>query len=542
MRGLMQQSPLDVAGLMRRVEQLFGHKRVITATATGEVAATWAEVVARARRLAAVLDALGVPDRGRVGTFGWNSQRHVELYLAVPASGRVLHTLNHRLFAEEITHIIGDAADDVLFVDRSLMPRVWPVVERLATVRRIVVMDDGGRADLPDDPRIADYEELLSRAPEPARPAVVDEGDAASLCYTSGTTGLPKGVLYSHRSIVLHALMLLGVDSFAISERDVVMPIVPMFHVNAWGLPYAAMLAGSDLVLPGPAMTPAELIGQLARHRVTFSGAVATVWRGLQPLLGTADLSSLRMVVSGGGAVPDALSRAWQDGAGLPLTNAWGMTETSPVVTCARLATVHDGLDADARREVLRRPGPPLPLTEIRIVGEEGAPITRHGVAGELQAYGPTVAAAYYGAEPAPSSFTADGWLRTGDVGALDRYGYLEIIDRTKDMVKSGGEWISSVLLENEIMAFPTVHEAAVIAVADERWGERPLACVVPVPGQAIDERDLRAHLAGRVASWWIPERIVVLDEIPKTATGKFSKVSLRAMVDAPAATSSTRP
>ncbi|MFI5838291.1 long-chain fatty acid--CoA ligase [Catenuloplanes sp. NPDC051500] len=521
MRGLMQQSPLDVAGLMRRVERLFGHKRVITATATGEVVATWAEVAARARRLAAVLDTLGVPDQGRVGTFGWNSQRHVELYLAVPASGRVLHTLNHRLFAEEITHIIRDAADDVLFVDRSLLPRVWPIVERLATVRRIVVMDDGGRADLPDDPRIADYEDLLSRVREPARPAVVDENDAASLCYTSGTTGRPKGVLYSHRSIVLHALMLLGADTFAISERDVVMPIVPMFHVNAWGLPYAAMLAGSDLVLPGPATAPAELIDQLERHRVTFSGAVATVWRGLQPLLGAADLSSLRMVVSGGGAVPGALSKAWQDGAGLPLTNAWGMTETSPVVTCARLATVHDGLDADARREVLRRPGPPLPLTEIRIAGDEG----------ELQAYGPTVAAAYYGAEGSPASFTADGWLRTGDVGAIDRYGYLEILDRTKDLVKSGGEWISSVQLENEIMAHPAVYEAAVIAVADERWGERPLACVVPVPGAEIDERDLRAHLAGRVASWWIPGRIVVLDEIPKTATGKFSKVSLRGMV-----------
>jgi fatty-acyl-CoA synthase len=331
---------------------------------------------------------------------------------------------------------------------------------------------------------------------------------------------------------VLHALLLLGVDNFAISERDVVMPIVPMFHVNAWGLPYAAMLAGSDLVLPGPAMAPEALIGQMVRHRVTFSGAVATVWRGLQPLLGGADLTSLRMVVSGGGAVPDALSKAWQDGAGIPLTNAWGMTETSPVVTCARLATVHDGLDADARRQLLGKPGPPLPLTEIRIVDDDGLPVEHDRMPGELQAYGPTVAAGYFGAEASPSSFTADGWLRTGDVGSLDRYGYLEIIDRTKDMVKSGGEWISSVQLENEIMAYPAVHEAAVIAVADERWGERPLACVVPVAGHALDEQNLRAHLAARVAPWWIPDRILVVDEIPKTATGKFSKISLRALVE----------
>jgi fatty-acyl-CoA synthase len=533
MRGLMQQTPLDVAVLMRRAEQLFGHKRVVTATAAGEVVATWAEVVARARRLGAVLDVLGVPGRGRVGTFGWNSQRHVELYLAAPSSGRVLHTLNHRLFDDEICYIVDDAADDVLFVDRSLMPRVWPLVERLPTVRRVIVMDDGDPAALPADPRIADYEQLLAAAGESAVPATVDENDAASLCYTSGTTGRPKGVLYSHRSIVLHALMLLGVDNFAIGERDVVMPIVPMFHVNAWGLPYAAMLAGSDLVLPGPATAPEALIEQMARHRVTFSGAVATVWRGLQPLLGSADLSSLRMVVSGGGALPDALSRAWQEGAGIPLTNAWGMTETSPVVTCARLATVHDGLDAEARRRVLGRPGPPLPLTEIRIVDDEGLPVERDGTPGELQAYGPTVAAGYFGAEASPSSFTADGWLRTGDVGALDRHGHLEIIDRTKDLVKSGGEWISSVQLENEIMAHPAVHEAAVVAVVDERWGERPLACVVPRPGHSLDEQDLRAHLAARVASWWIPERILVVDEIPKTATGKFSKTSLRALLAA---------
>jgi fatty-acyl-CoA synthase len=527
MQGLMQDRPLDVAAVMRRVGDLFGHKRVVTATASGEVVATWQQVTARARRLAAALDLLEVPHQARVGTFGWNSQRHVELYLAVPSSGRVLHTLNHRLYAEELVHIVTDAADDVLFVDRSLLPRVWPLVDQFPTVRRVVVMDDGGPEELPADPRIVDYDELLDRATEPARPAAVDERDAASLCYTSGTTGRPKGVLYSHRSIVLHALMLLGVDNFAISERDVVMPIVPMFHVNAWGLPYAAMLAGSDLVLPGPAMTPQALLGQMTRHRVTFSAAVPTIWRGMEPLLDGADLTSLRMIVCGGSAVPDALSRSWQETVGIPLTNAWGMTETSPVVTCSRLATVHDDLDADARRTLLGTPGPPLPLAEIRIADDGG------GDVGELQAAGPTIAAGYFGADPGADSFTPDGWLRTGDIGTLDRYGYLRIVDRTKDLVKSGGEWISSVTLENEIMAHPDVHEAAVIAVPDDRWGERPLACVVPAPGRTLDEQDLRTHLAARVASWWIPEQIWILDEIPKTATGKFSKTALRTLAAA---------
>jgi fatty-acyl-CoA synthase len=270
----------------------------------------------------------------------------------------------------------------------------------------------------------------------------------------------------------------------------------------------------------------------MERHRVTFSGGVATIWRGIAPLLGGADLSSLRMVVSGGGALPPSLSRAWEEGAGIPLTNAWGMTETSPVVTCSRVATIHDDLDPEAKRGVLGIPGPCLPLTEIRIVGDDGAEAPRDGATpGELQAAGPTIAAGYFGAEPGSASFTDDGWLRTGDVGTIDAHGYLRIVDRTKDLVKSGGEWISSVALENEIMSHPAVYEAAVIAVPDDRWGERPLACVVPAPGQEIDPGGLRSFLSERVASWWIPDEIVVLEEIPKTSTGKFSKVALRRLV-----------
>jgi fatty-acyl-CoA synthase len=528
MRGLMQQRSLTVRDLWTRVEQNFGHKSVITATATGETTATWQQVTERAGRLATVLDVLGVAPSARVGTFAWNTQRHVELYLAVPASGRVLHTLNHRLHPDDLRYIINNAADEVVFVDRSLLIRLGPLLTGLGELRHIVVMDDGGGEPIPDDPRTLDYEQLLQSARPVTPDQPLDEDDAASLCYTSGTTGRPKGVLYSHRAIALHALMLLGVDSFAISERDVVMPIVPMFHVNAWGLPYAAMLAGSTLVLPGPAMSSQALVRQLQRHRVTFAAGVPTIWRGMQPLLPDADLSSLRMAVSGGGALPDALSRSWEAASGLPLTSSWGMTETSPLVACARLGTVHEDLDADERRRVLSLPGPNVPFTQLRIVDDDGRVLERDGrTAGELQVAGPTVAAGYFG-DDSHASFSADGWLRTGDVATLDRYGYLRIVDRTKDLVKSGGEWISSVALENEIMAHPAVSEAAVIAVPDERWGERPLACVVPTPGQSLDADELRAFLATRVSPWWIPEQVWVLDEIPKTATGKFAKLTLR--------------
>ncbi|MEV4758542.1 long-chain fatty acid--CoA ligase [Micromonospora sp. NPDC049559] len=533
MRGLMQDGSLDVSRLMRRADLGFRHKRVVTATASGETVSTWGEVIDRARRLSAVLDVLAVPNSARVGTFGWNSQRHVELYLGVPSAGRVLHTINHRLFARDLTHIMSDAADDVVFVDRSLLGTVWDVIRSVATVRWIVVMDDGGDDEIPADPRVLDYEALLARCPEPAAATRVDENDAASLCYTSGTTGRPRGVLYSHRSIVLHAMLLLGVDSFAISERDVVMPIVPMFHVNAWGLPYAAALAGAELVLPGPAMTPTDLIQRLSRHRVTFSAGVPAIWRGLKPLLGTADLSSLRMVVSGGSALPDALSEAWERAVGVPITSSWGMTETSPLVACGRVSSAHDGLPDGDRRRLLGQPGPTVPLVDVRVVDAEGRPVERDGSSsGELQVAGPTIAAGYFGADPGTSSFTDDGWLRTGDVATLDEYGYLRIVDRLKDMIKSGGEWISSVTLENELMAHPAVREAAVIGVVDDRWGERPWAYVVLAAGAEIDETGLREYLRERVASWWIPDRFLVVDEIPKTATGKFSKVALRNLTE----------
>lgn len=529
MRGLMQDRPLVIPDLLARAETSFPHKRVVTG-GVRETVATWAEVAPRVRRLAHVLDALGVPPGARVGTFAWNSQRHVELYLAIPSSGRVLHTVNHRLHGEQVTFIVNDAEDDVLFVDRTILPVVWPLVASFATVRHVVVMDDGGDLPLPDDPRVLDYEELLAAQPDrPLARTVDDELAAASLCYTSGTTGNPKGVLYSHRSVVLHSLLLLAADVFALSEQDVVAPVVPMFHVNAWGLPYAAMQCGADLVLPGPSTAPEDLVALLARHRVTFSAAVATVWRDLVPWLPQHDLAGLRHIACGGGAVDDALSSAYERAIGIPLTNAWGMTETSPVVTTSRLATGHAGLSGEARRLLLGTPGPAVPLTEIRVVSDDGVVQPRDGTSpGELQVAGSTIASAYFGADPGADAFTPDGWLRTGDVATIDALGYLRIVDRTKDLVKSGGEWISSVELESAIMADPRVREAAVVGVVHPRWGERPVACVVPAPGVPLTADDVREHLRDRVASWWIPERVEMMAEIPKTATGKWSKQVLR--------------
>ncbi|QXW00467.1 MULTISPECIES: long-chain fatty acid--CoA ligase [Rhodococcus] len=533
MLGLMQDRALSLPLLMNRMEKLHSHKHVITEQIGYRMISNQGEIATRIRSLAAVLDRLKVPKEARVGTFGWNTQRHLELYMAVPCTSRILHTINHRLFAEQLTFIVNDAQDDVLFVDRSILEVIWPVVKTFETVRHIVVMDDGADFRLPDDPRLHDYETLLRTTPPVSYDfEIPDDRTAAALCYTSGTTGQPKGVLYDHRSIILHAMMLQIADSFALSESDTIMPIVPMFHVNAWGLPYAALMCGAELVMPGTSTRPEQLIEQLDRHRVTFAAAVTTVWRNAAPFLEAGDLSSLRHIVSGGGAVPVSLSRLYREKLGLPLRNAWGMTETSPVVTSSRLDSVDQTLGEEQQLELLASPGPSLPLTELRLMREDGTLAAHDGTStGELQVAGPTIAGGYFGLTDTTDAMSADGWLRTGDVATIDARGQLRIVDRTKDLIKSGGEWISSVELENEIMADPRVAEAAVIAIAHEQWGERPMACVVPTLERDLTGEDIRTFLRGRVASWWIPEEILVIDEIPKTATGKFSKVALREQV-----------
>ncbi|WP_281689010.1 long-chain fatty acid--CoA ligase [Pseudonocardia thermophila] len=531
MLGLMQDRPLALPHIFHRAEQLFGHKTVVTAEVNGETTTTIAELCTRVRRLATALDDLGISADGRVATFCWNTARHLELYLAAPCTGRVLHTLNIRLFPEQLVYIVGHAEDEVIFVDRSLLPLLWPLADKMPTVRAFVVIDDGADTAIPDDPRVRDYEELLAAAePFSGDFVIEDENTAAAMCYTSGTTGNPKGVVYSHRSTVLHSVATLFADGPALSERDVLMPVVPMFHANAWGLPYGGLLAGSTLVMPGPNMAPQAIVSMLERHEVTITAGVPTIWMGVQPLLGDHDLTHLRAILCGGSAVPKALSEAYREAIGIPLLHAWGMTETSPIASVSSMRSHHEGLTEEERADARARQGYPLPLVELRIADPEtGEPQPWDDEAtGEVQAAGPWIAKDYYRGEGGGSQFTEDGWLRTGDVATVDRYGSFRLVDRTKDLVKSGGEWISSVELENEIMAHPKVAEAAVIGVPHEKWVERPLACVVVKPGETLTAEEVIEFLRPRVAKWWLPDAVEFIDEIPKTSVGKFSKKTLR--------------
>ncbi|MGZ4650505.1 MAG: long-chain fatty acid--CoA ligase [Kineosporiaceae bacterium] len=526
----MQDRPLVLPHFFHRAEQMFGHKRIITAEVGRERTTTVAEWADRVRRLATVLDGFGLSADARVGTFCWNTGRHLELYFAAPCTGRVLHTLNIRLFPEQLVYVINHAEDEIVFVDRSLLPVFLPLADKLDTVKHIVVIDDGAPTPIPDDSRMLDYEELLASAqPFTGSFSIADENTAAAMCYTSGTTGDPKGVVYSHRSTVLHSLALLMADGVALSERDVVMPVVPMFHANAWGMPYGCLLAGSDLVFPGPNMTPQALVELLERHRVTLTSGVPTIWQGLLPLVRDHDLSALRAITCGGSSVPRRLSEGFRAAIGLPITQGWGMTETSPVGSLSVLHTQHDALSEDQRADVRARQGQALPLVELRIADPESGELLPWDdeATGELQAAGPWIAKAYYHREN-DASFTEDGWLRTGDVAAMDRYGYFRLVDRTKDLIKSGGEWIVSLELENAILQNPKVLEAAVIGIPHEKWGERPLACVVVQPGETLTAEEVLAPLSERVAKWWVPDAVEFIDEVPKTSVGKPWKLALR--------------
>ncbi len=527
MQGLMQQYPLTLVHLFERAEKLFADKSIATAGRDGVARTSYGEWAERTRRLGGVLDDLGISADGRVGTFAWNTARHLELYFAAPCSGRVLHTLNIRLFPEQLQFVADHAGDEVIFADRSLLRLLWPLIDDLPSVKHVVVMDDGD-GDVPDDERIRDYEELLAAA-SPAEFRVEDENSAAAMCYTSGTTGNPKGVVYSHRSTVLHSMGTLFADTLAVSESDTILPVVPMFHANAWGLAQAGIMAGSSFALPGPDLSPKAIADLMEGERVTLAAGVPTIWMGMLGELEGRDFSSLRMILCGGSAVPRSLSEAYREKIGIPMLQGWGMTETSPLASVSRIRSTLADRDEDAKADIRATQGVVSPLVEIRIVDpdtDEVQPWDGRS-RGELQCAGPWIAAGYFGGEGA-SQFTDDGWLRTGDVAVIDPDGYIRLVDRTKDLVKSGGEWISSVELENEIMAHPKVREAAVIGIQDEKWGERPLACVVPEEGEELSADDVRDFLDGRVAKWWVPESIEFIDEVPKTSVGKFSKKTLR--------------
>ena len=532
MQGLMQDYPLTLSHFFDRAERLFPSKTVVTATATGRDHSTYGEWADRTRRLGGVLDALGISGDGRVATFAWNTARHLGLYFAAPCSGRVLHTLNIRLYPEQLTYIANHAEDEVVFVDRSLTALVWPLLESFKTVKHVVVMDDG-KGDQPDDAgagkELHAYEDLLAAA-EPVEWHVGDENQAASMCYTSGTTGNPKGVVYSHRSTFLHTIGVMTSDGLGASESDVILPVVPMFHANAWGLAHAAVAAGASLVLPGADLSPPALAELIESEHVTVAAGVPTIWMGVLPELEGRDVSHLRAIPCGGSAVPRALSEAYRAQTGLPILQAWGMTETSPVASVGHVKStlLHKSLEelADIRASI----GMPSICVDARVMGADGQELAWDGESsGELQVRGPWVARSYYNDDRSADSFTDDGWLRTGDVATIDGEGYMRIVDRTKDVVKSGGEWISSVELENEIMGHPKVAEAAVIGVPDQKWGERPLACVVLKPGEELTADEVKEYLADKVAKWWLPDQVEFIDEVPKTSVGKFSKKDLRA-------------
>ena len=529
MLGTMQDRPLTLTHFFERAERHFPDKEIVTGTATGVERSTYGEWAAHARRLGGVLDDLGVSPDGRVATFAWNTARHLELYFAAPCSGRVLHTLNIRLFPEQLTYIVNHAEDEVIFVDRSLLGLLAPLLGTFRTVRHVVVMDDGAPTPDPDGIEVLDHEELLASA-SPVDFRVDDERRAASMCYTSGTTGHPKGVVYTHRSTYLHTLGVVAADAVGVGERDVVLPVVPMFHANAWGLAHASVATGASLVLPGPRMTPPALAELIESERVTIAAGVPTIWMGVLPELEGRDISALRMIPCGGSAVPKVLSESYRAATGLPILQAWGMTETSPVASVATIRSWLEDRSDEELADLRATQGPALLGVELRIADQStGEVIAWDGESrGELQAAGPWIAASYYDDPRSPESFTEDGWLRTGDVAVITPDGYVQIVDRTKDVVKSGGEWISSVELENEIMAHPSVAEAAVIGVPHPKWSERPLACVVVREGAELTRGDVLEFLGGRVATWWLPDDVVFIDEVPKTSVGKFSKKDLR--------------
>jgi fatty-acyl-CoA synthase len=529
-KGLMSPYQLTLPHLFDRAERLFAGKRIATATRGGIERTTYGEWAERTRRLAGALDALEISADGRVGTFAWNTARHLELYFAAPCSGRVLHTLNIRLFPDDITYVADHAEDEVVFADRSLLKLLWPLVDGFKTVKHVVVMDDGDDCEIPDDPRILDYEELIAAAEPVAEFRIEDENQAAAMCYTSGTTGNPKGVVYSHRSVVLHSIGTMLVDSVAVCEADVVLPVVPMFPANAWGLCQAAVAAGAQLAFPGPDLSPRAIADLMEGEKVTLAAGVPTIWMGVLNELDGRDVSSLNRILCGGSAVPRSLSEAYREKIGMPILQAWGMTETSPLASVCRVKSTLRDRPEEELADLRATQGVAVPLMNLRIVdpGTDEVLPWDGEARGELQAAGPWVAAGYYNDDRSPDSFTEDGWLRTGDVATISPDGYVKLVDRTKDLVKSGGEWISSVELENAIMGHPKVAEAAVIGIPDERWSERPLACVVPADGEEIGLDELKAFLADRVPKWWIPDDIEIIDEVPKTSVGKFSKKTLR--------------
>jgi fatty-acyl-CoA synthase len=526
----MMDVPLTIASIMRYGTSVFGNREVVTWTGDGTRRRTYAEAGRRAAQLANALRRLGVDADQRVGTFMWNNAEHLEAYLTVPSMGAVLHTLNIRLATADVGYIATHAEDHTVIVDASLVPRFAEILPQAPTIRNVIVSG----APLAETPGVGeltgasvyDYEELIAAEADSFGWPALDERSAAAMCYTSGTTGHPKGVVYSHRSSYLHSMGACLGNAFAISERDRVLPVVPMFHANAWGLAYAGLLSGADLILPDQYLQPAALVRLIGAERVTVAGGVPTIWAGVLVHMRAegGDLSSLRLVVCGGSAVPHALQASYESELGVRILQAWGMTETSPL---ASVANPPPGVSEEEAWSYRDSQGRLFCAVEGRLGGDGGDILPSDGAAvGEIEVRGPWITGSYYQDDDAAKFH--DGWLRTGDVGTLDERGFIRLTDRAKDVIKSGGEWISSMELENVLMAHPDVAEAAVIGIADEKWGERPPAAVVLRSGADVSAEKLRAFMAEQIPRWQLPERWCFIAEVPKTSVGKFSKRQMR--------------
>jgi len=529
MKGLMQDYQLNMPAILRRAEGLFGKREVVTRVPDKSLHRyAYEDFARRAKRLAIALQGLGISEGDRVATLCWNHHQHLEAYFGVPCFGAVLHTLNLRLHPDDLAYIVEHAGDRALLVDESLLP-LYEKFEDRVSLEHVIVVSEGG--DAPDG--IISYEELLDGADENdySYPDV-DENAAMGMCYTSGTTGRPKGVVYTHRAIYLHSVGHMLADTIGISESDCILPVVPMFHANAWGLPYSAVFSGARQVFPGPHLDPESLLELCRDERVTITAGVPTIWLGILQVLDKDpdryDLSALRAMLVGGAAAPRGMIAGFSERHGLRVLQGWGMTETSPLATIASLRSEIREKDEVERYDYMAKAGWPLPLVEIRARGDEGLVPWDDRAMGEIEVRGPYVASAYYDNPEGADRFTEDGWLKTGDIVTIDRLGYVRIQDRTKDLVKSGGEWISTVALENELMAHDAVAEAAVIAISHEKWQERPLAVVVLKEGRSATQEELLAHLEPRFAAWWLPDRVEFVEEIPKTSVGKFKKSALR--------------